>query len=89
MCGRYTATFVDPQLIAERFGVRESAVPGETLGRFNVCPTEQVLAVCARPARRARCAGASCRRGRASCAPGPSRSTRAPRRCSTSGCSRR
>jgi putative SOS response-associated peptidase YedK len=26
--------------------VRESAVPGETLGRFNVCPTEPVLAVC-------------------------------------------
>ena len=25
---------------------RESAVPGETLGRFNVCPTEPVLAVC-------------------------------------------
>ena len=24
----------------------ESAIPGETLGRYNVCPTEQVLAVC-------------------------------------------
>jgi putative SOS response-associated peptidase YedK len=47
MCGRYTATFVDPQRIAQRFGVSESAVPAETLGRFNVCPTEQVLAVCA------------------------------------------
>jgi putative SOS response-associated peptidase YedK len=46
MCGRFTATFVDPQRIAQRFAVRESAIPGETLGRFNVCPTEQVLAVC-------------------------------------------
>ena len=40
MCGRFTETKVDPGLIAGRFGVRESAVPGETLGRFNVCPTE-------------------------------------------------
>ncbi|HZB77510.1 MAG TPA: SOS response-associated peptidase [Solirubrobacteraceae bacterium] len=47
MCGRYTATQVNPALIADRFGVREQAVPGETLGRFNVCPTEPVLAVCA------------------------------------------
>jgi putative SOS response-associated peptidase YedK len=46
MCGRFTETKVDPGLIADRFGVRESAVPGETLGRFNVCPTEPVLAVC-------------------------------------------
>jgi len=46
MCGRFTATFVEPQMIAARFGVSESAIPGETLGRFNVCPTEQVLAVC-------------------------------------------
>ena len=47
MCGRYTATQVNPALIADRFGVREQAVPGETLGRFNVCPTEPVLAVTA------------------------------------------
>jgi putative SOS response-associated peptidase YedK len=46
MCGRFTETKVDPGLIAARFGVHESAVPGETLGRFNVCPTEPVLAVC-------------------------------------------
>jgi putative SOS response-associated peptidase YedK len=46
MCGRFTETKVDPGLIAHRFGVLESAVPAETLGRFNVCPTEQVLAVC-------------------------------------------
>jgi putative SOS response-associated peptidase YedK len=46
VCGRFTETKVDPGLIADRFGVRESAVPGETLGRFNVCPTEPVLAVC-------------------------------------------
>jgi putative SOS response-associated peptidase YedK len=49
MCGRFTATFVEPQMIAARFGVSESAVPDETLGRFNVCPTEQVLGVCAPP----------------------------------------
>jgi len=47
MCGRFTATMVDPHRIADRFGVREQWIPGETLGRFNVCPTEQVLAVCA------------------------------------------
>jgi putative SOS response-associated peptidase YedK len=47
MCGRFTETKVDPGLIAARFGVSESAVPGETLGRFNVCPTEPVLAVTA------------------------------------------
>jgi putative SOS response-associated peptidase YedK len=47
MCGRFTETKVDPALIAGRFGVRESAVPAATLGRFNVCPTEPVLAVCA------------------------------------------
>ena len=47
MCGRYTATQVNPAMIADRFGVREEAVPGETLGRFNVCPTEPVLAVTA------------------------------------------
>jgi putative SOS response-associated peptidase YedK len=45
MCGRFTDTKVDPGLVAARFGVPESAVPGETLGRFNVCPTEDVLAV--------------------------------------------
>jgi putative SOS response-associated peptidase YedK len=50
MCGRFTATFVEPQKIAARFAVREPAIPAETLGRFNVCPTEQVLAVCATPA---------------------------------------
>jgi putative SOS response-associated peptidase YedK len=47
MCGRFTATFVEPQRIAARFATHESAIPVATLGRFNVCPTEQVLAVCA------------------------------------------
>ena len=48
VCGRFTATFVEPGLIASRFGTPlEAALPSETLGRFNVCPTEQVLAVCA------------------------------------------
>jgi putative SOS response-associated peptidase YedK len=46
VCGRFTETKVDPGLIADRFGVLGSAVPAETLGRYNVCPTEPVLAVC-------------------------------------------
>jgi putative SOS response-associated peptidase YedK len=46
MCGRYSNTQLDGRLIAQRFGVREQAIEGETLGRFNVCPTERVLAVC-------------------------------------------
>lgn len=46
MCGRYTHTNLDPGQIAQRFGVSVTAVPAETLGRFNVCPTEPVLAVC-------------------------------------------
>ena len=45
MCGRFTATFVEPQMIAARFAVSAPAIPEETLGRYNVCPTEQVLAV--------------------------------------------
>ena len=45
MCGRFTATFVEPQAIAARFAVSAPATPPETLGRYNVCPTEQVLAV--------------------------------------------
>lgn len=45
MCGRFTETKVDPGLIAGRFGVQKSVVPAETLGRFNVCPTEPILAV--------------------------------------------
>jgi putative SOS response-associated peptidase YedK len=53
MCGRFTETKVDPGLVAARFGVQESAVPAETLGRFNVCPTEPVLAVDAAGAARA------------------------------------
>ena len=47
MCGRYTATMTGGPQIAQRFAVREEAIPGATLGRFNVCPTEDVLAVCA------------------------------------------
>ena len=54
MCGRFTDTKVDPGLVAARFGVGESAVPGETLGRFNICPTEDVLAVTGEPDREPR-----------------------------------
>jgi putative SOS response-associated peptidase YedK len=47
MCGRFTETKVDPGLVAARFGVPAAAVPGETLGRYNACPTEPILAVTA------------------------------------------
>ncbi len=46
MCGRYTVTYSHAKLVADRFGVLEQAVPADTLGRFNVCPTETVLGVC-------------------------------------------
>jgi putative SOS response-associated peptidase YedK len=45
MCGRYTLTRVDGRLVAERFGIIEEIDAPETLGRFNVCPTEDVLVV--------------------------------------------
>jgi putative SOS response-associated peptidase YedK len=48
MCGRYTVA-VDPQLLAERFGV---AVPEEVEPRFNVAPTDPVLAVTRRASER-------------------------------------
>jgi putative SOS response-associated peptidase YedK len=54
MCGRYTHTQLDPHAIADRFGVLESAVEPETLGRYNVCPTERVLVVCGDGARAVR-----------------------------------
>lgn len=44
MCGRYTNT-VGPDEIGERFGVR---IPGKRgTGRFNVAPTQEVLAIVA------------------------------------------
>jgi putative SOS response-associated peptidase YedK len=44
VCGRYTLSTVDGPEIAQRFGL--IAPPDEeTLGRFNVCPTETVAAV--------------------------------------------
>jgi putative SOS response-associated peptidase YedK len=46
MCGRYTLTTKIGQDIADRFGVSEAAsLDPATLGRFNVCPTEQVAVV--------------------------------------------
>jgi putative SOS response-associated peptidase YedK len=48
MCGRYTVA-VDPQLLAERFGV---ALPEDVEPRFNVAPTDPVLAVTRRGGRR-------------------------------------
>jgi putative SOS response-associated peptidase YedK len=48
MCGRYTVA-VDPQLLAERFDI---ALPGEFVPRFNVAPTDPVLALTERSAGR-------------------------------------
>jgi putative SOS response-associated peptidase YedK len=44
MCGRYTNTATRAGSIRERFDLAEE-VPGEGLGRANVSPTQQVLAV--------------------------------------------
>ena len=44
MCGRYTLSTVDGPDLAQRFGLIEPPAL-ETLGRFNVCPTETVAAV--------------------------------------------
>ena len=46
MCGRYTNTARDPQVIAARFEITISpAVAERTLGRANIAPTQSVLAV--------------------------------------------
>lgn len=44
MCGRYTLSTVDGPEIAQRFSLINPPSE-ETLGRFNVCPTETVAAV--------------------------------------------
>lgn len=44
MCGRYTLSTVDGPEIAQRFGLIEPP-DEETLGRFNVCPTETIAVV--------------------------------------------
>jgi len=46
VCGRYTLSTVDGPEIAQRFAL-VSPPDEETLGRFNVCPTETVAAVVA------------------------------------------
>jgi putative SOS response-associated peptidase YedK len=46
VCGRYTLSTVDGPEIAQRFSLI-SPPAEETLGRFNVCPTETVAAVVA------------------------------------------
>ena len=43
MCGRYTLVTADHQQLAQRFGAMMP--PNGGLERFNVCPTEEVLAV--------------------------------------------
>src|SRR5215213_8693555 len=54
MCGRFTLTKVDGHGIAQRFDVPQD--PEEaTLGRFNVCPTEQIAIVSAKEGERKLC----------------------------------
>jgi putative SOS response-associated peptidase YedK len=53
MCGRYTLSTVDGPAIAQRFGLIEPPA-AETLGRFNVCPTEPVAIATGRDERRGR-----------------------------------
>jgi putative SOS response-associated peptidase YedK len=46
MCGRYTTTARDPQVIMQRFEIKiEPWVPERALGRANIAPTQSVLAV--------------------------------------------
>ena len=49
MCGRYTLSTTNPADVAARLGVPGARLPAEALGRANVCPTEDVLAVVADP----------------------------------------
>jgi putative SOS response-associated peptidase YedK len=49
MCGRYTLSTTTPADVALRLGVPGRPLPAEALGRANVCPTEDVLAVVADP----------------------------------------
>jgi putative SOS response-associated peptidase YedK len=54
MCGRFTVTTKDTQSVADRFQVElEKALAGNAesaMGRFNVAPTQEVLAVRSSPA---------------------------------------
>jgi putative SOS response-associated peptidase YedK len=45
VCGRYTITTNVGKTITDRFGVSGDAPVPETLGRFNVCPTERIAIV--------------------------------------------
>jgi putative SOS response-associated peptidase YedK len=43
MCGRYTLTTAGGRLLGERFALADpDALEPETLGRYNVCPTEPI-----------------------------------------------
>jgi putative SOS response-associated peptidase YedK len=45
MCGRYTLTNADPARIRARFGIEESAEIPEEEPRYNIAPTDPVLAM--------------------------------------------
>ena len=54
MCGRYTLTTPGGRALAERFVLADpDAIEPETLGRFNVCPTEPVAVAIADDEQRA------------------------------------
>ena len=45
MCGRFTLTDPDPRILKMRFDLRETAAVEDEKPRFNVAPTDNVLAV--------------------------------------------
>jgi putative SOS response-associated peptidase YedK len=45
MCGRYTLTHADPAVIRARFGIEESAKLDQEEPRYNIAPTDPVLAI--------------------------------------------
>jgi putative SOS response-associated peptidase YedK len=45
MCGRYTLTNAAPDVIRARFGIAESAKLAEEEPRYNIAPTDPVLAI--------------------------------------------
>ena len=55
MCGRFTLTAGQRSALEDRFG---ASLPEGGLERFNVAPTESILAVASPAARASCCAGA-------------------------------
>lgn len=45
MCGRYTTTVTDPNVIAEAFDLKTPPAPDALQARYNIAPTQQVMTV--------------------------------------------